>query len=520
VEGGGEPSGQPTLARTAGRAARVCGAGGRVRGEAEAKVPFTRPFFLFCFLPATLLLYTAAPRRLKNATLTVLSLVFYAAGEWRFLGWLVASVAVNYWIGRGLEATRGRPWSRRLLIIGVTSDLSLLLVFKYYGFAMENVNAARGWFGAAPVHYTHLLLPLGISFFTFHKISYKVDVYRGLAEARKAPLDLALYILVFPQLIAGPIVRYREIAHEVVSRAMTRADFAAGARRFVLGLGKKMIVANTMATCADGVFAVPTDQLTTGLAWLGVVSYALQIYFDFSGYSDMAIGMARLFGFHFPENFNYPYLSGSITEFWRRWHMSLSRWFRDYVYIPLGGNRRSPARTYLNLVIVFFLCGLWHGASWTFVTWGMLHGALLVVERLGWLRTLARLPRPVRHGYALLMVLVGWAFFRADTVGQALGMVGAMAGFARGDGLMQNARVYVNAEVVLAFAVGAIGSVPALAWGRQAWRWLAARAGVRVAPVFEFAHLGAEMAAVVSIFVYSSMLVAAGSYNPFLYFRF
>jgi len=479
---------------------------------------FTDPVFLFCFLPLVLLLYYLAPRRARNFVLALASLIFYAAGEWRFLAWLLASVAVNYVIGRAIAATRGRPAARRWLALGLASDLALLLAFKYFNFAMANVNTLRGWFGAPPLQFTALLLPLGISFFTFHKITYKVDVYRGVAEAKRQPLDLALYILLFPQLIAGPIVRYHEIAAELVRRVYRREDFAAGVRRFVQGFARKMIVANPAGYCADRVFALPAAQLTSGLAWLGLLCYTVQIYFDFAGYSDMAIGLARMFGFHFPENFNYPYISGSITEFWRRWHMSLSRFFRDYLYIPLGGNRRGPARTYLNLTLVFFLCGFWHGASWNFALWGMMHGALLVTERVGLRRALERAPRLFRHAYTLLFVSLAWVFFRADTLPHALTYVQALFGLGHTAAAADSARYYLNRELLLALTIGVLGSMPLLPWLRRAWERRASAANSR--PVVSFSLGLAEVAAFVLVLFYSGMLSVVGTYNPFIYFRF
>jgi alginate O-acetyltransferase complex protein AlgI len=368
-----------------------------------------------------------------------------------------------------------------------------------------------------------LILPLGISFFTFHKISYHVDVYRGVAEVRRKPMDLALYILFFPQLIAGPIVRYFEIANELARRTTRREDFAEGIRRFIFGLGKKMIVANTAAYSADQVFNVPATDLTTGIAWLGVICYTIQIYFDFSGYSDMAIGLARMFGFHFPENFNYPYIAQSITEFWRRWHMSLSRWFRDYVYIPMGGNRCSPARVYFNLVAVFFLCGLWHGAQWTFVLWGLYHGALLVIERLGFGKILNALPRVFRHIYTLLAIMIGWTLFRAPGLGMARCFLKAMAGFSQGDGAVFNAHLFLNNELVLILAVALIGATPI----RNALTQYLDRQMIPVLPGHRVRLAALRMATVTSsviwqmaVLFYSVVLMAAQTYSPFIYFRF
>jgi len=470
---------------------------------------FSEPFFLFLFLPIVLAAYYAARPRARNVVLSVASLAFYSLGESHFLGWLVASVALNYWIGREIQKSRGTPAARRWLAFGVVSDLALLVVFKYAGFLVTSFDALLGALGLPVAPVPRLLLPLGISFFTCHKSSYKVDVWRGDAEAKKSPLDLALYILLFPQLIAGPIVRFNEIADELAERATTLRLFAVGVRRFVVGLGKKMIVANTAAYCADRVFNVPDGELTASVAWLGIVCYAVQIYFDFSGYSDMAIGLAAMFGFHFPENFDHPYASSSITEFWRRWHMSLSRWFRDYVYVPLGGNRLGPVRTYLNLATVFFLCGLWHGASWNFVVWGVFHGALLVIERVARGGTFDVLPRPARHVATLALVLVGWVFFRADTLPHAGAYLAAMAGLGPAASGAYFPGMYLDRELILVLAVGAVASAQV----RGAVAAAARRAGGG------FAFVAGDVA-LDGVFAYSVMLVAAGTYNPFIYFRF
>src|SRR5215470_11126363 len=320
-------------------------------------MPFTEPAFLFYFLPATLAAYFLAGARLRNLLLTLASFLFYAVGEWEFLGWLLASTAATYLVARGIDVWRGRPAARWLLIAGLAIDLALLGWFKYAGFGGRTLVAL----GLAGLSVPSVALPLGISFFTFHKISYKVDVFRGTAEVRKDPLDLLLYILFFPQLIAGPIIRYHDIASELIRRKVLVSDFATGIRRFAIGLAKKMLVANTVGAVADQVFGLKGTHLGTLAAWIGLACYTIQIYFDFSGYSDMAIGLARMFGFHFLENFDHPYTARSITEFWRRWHISLSRWFRDYLYLPLGGNRRGTWLTYRNLGVVFLFCGLWHG---------------------------------------------------------------------------------------------------------------------------------------------------------------
>jgi len=469
-------------------------------------MPFTEPAFLFYFLPATLAAYHLAPARLRNLLLTLASLLFYAVGEWAFVGWLLGSTAATYLVARGIDAWRGRPAARWLLIAGLAIDLALLGWFKYAGFGARTLS----WLGVPGLTLPDIALPLGISFFTFHKMSYKVDVFRGTAEVRKDPLDLLLYILFFPQLIAGPIVRYHDISGELLTRRMSTGDFADGVRRFAVGLAKKMLVANTVAVVADHMFALGPERLDAAAAWLGLLCYTIQIYFDFSGYSDMAIGLARMFGFHFLENFDYPYISRSITEFWRRWHISLSRWFRDYLYLPLGGNRGPRWRTYLNLSVVFLLCGLWHGASWTFVLWGAFHGALLIAERAGWARVLARMPVAVQHLQTMVWVVLGWTLFRAPTLPAAAAYLRALAGLGAPSDLLQLAST-VTPGVVLALTAGLIGSTPFLHQLREhrARRGLGGSEGGWL-----------RDAAVLGLLFLSILQVASGTYNPFIYFRF
>jgi alginate O-acetyltransferase complex protein AlgI len=379
------------------------------------------------------------------------------------------------------------------------------------------VNTALTLAGAQPFALPGILLPIGISFFTFHAISYVVDVYRQDAAAQKGPIKAALYLLVFPQLVAGPIVRYRQIAEQLSSRATTLDDFGYGVRRFIVGLSKKMLIANTLAGPADQIFAMPGAELTMLHAWTGVVCYTLQIYFDFSGYSDMAIGLGRMFGFRFPENFNYPYTATSIQDFWRRWHMSLSAWFRDYVYIPLGGNRTSTGRMYFNLVLVFFLCGLWHGASWTFVVWGLYHGVFLVAERVGLADRVSVLPAPVRHAYAVLIVMVGWVFFRADTLAGAVAMLAAMAGAGGAAPAVYAPAWFWTTDVLLAVVAGAVGSAPVI---QALARRLASPAESGGALTLRWQGSTAALLALTTLLAASVMLSAARSYNPFIYFRF
>jgi alginate O-acetyltransferase complex protein AlgI len=489
-------------------------------------VLFTEPTFLFLFLPVLLGLYFAptiargfkrsalAHGEYGNWLLLVASVVFYAKGGGAFTWLMLAMIAFNYWMAIAVSAAG--PRAKLLVGIAVAVDLTVLGIFKYANFFAGNVNTLFLALHVRPVVTPSILLPIGISFFTFHAVSYVVDVYRHDATAQKSPVHAALYLLLFPQLIAGPIIRYRDIADQLARRIVTLDDFAYGVRRFVIGLAKKVLIANVVAGPADKIFGMPAAELSPAHAWLGIVCYTLQIYFDFSGYSDMAIGLGRVFGFRFPENFRWPYIADSVQEFWRRWHISLSTWFRDYLYVPLGGNRVSPARMYRNLVTVFFLCGLWHGASWNFVIWGLYHGTFLVVERVAGLRNRRRTVGPgdlfdvaalLRHAYLLLVVMVGWVFFRADTLPGALAFLKAMAGTPAAAPTPFTVQWYLTPELWLALGAGAIGSTP----------WVSAVVRGRE----ESWTIGlATTAAVALLLVASVMQVAARSYNPFIYFRF
>jgi alginate O-acetyltransferase complex protein AlgI len=454
------------------------------------------------------------PKGWRNGVLLVASLAFYAWGEAPYLVLVIGSVLFNYTIGGAIGRAQDPRVRRRWLAAGVAGNLAVLAVFKYANFAVGNVNALAPILAITPLAVASIPLPLGISFFTFHAISYVVDVYKRNADAERNLPRFALYILLFPQLIAGPIIRWRDIASQLPEREQRIADFSYGVRRFVLGLGKKVLIANTLGRTADQIFSLPAAELTTPLAWLGLVCYTLQIYFDFSGYSDMAIGLMRMFGFRILENFNYPYIARSIREFWRRWHISLSNWFRDYLYIPLGGNQRGERRAYANLVIVFLLCGLWHGASWPFVLWGAWHGAFLVAERAGLDRLLRRIG-PLSHVYALLAAMGGWVLFRCETLAQAVSYYAALAGFAAGDALRRPLDEYLNLLVIATLLVGVVFATP-LARRIGAWRdRVGARAGAAGTVV-----LAADIAWTGVVFVLSTAFLAAGTYNPFIYFRF
>jgi len=463
---------------------------------------------LFAFLPVGLAFYHLTPRRMRNAALLALSLIFYAWGERQWMIVMLASIAFN-WLGAlAVDRRREQPDARWVLAAVITVNLAALGYFKYANFAIESLSALFEAAGMAKLEPLDQHLPLGISFFTFHAISYVVDVYRQQSRALRNPLDTALYFALFPQLIAGPIIRYHYIEGQLRERAAHLVDVARGIERFVTGLAKKVLIANVAARCADGIFNLDPQYLGFGTAWVGVLAYAVQIYFDFSGYSDMAIGLGGMFGFKFPENFDYPYASRSVTEFWRRWHMSLSSWFRDYVYIPLGGNRVSAGRTYVNLVAVFLLCGLWHGASWNFVIWGALHGLFLVLERAGLGRRLELLPRALQHGYTLLVVCIGWVFFRAPDLHTAGNVLWAMTGAAGASRPSHPVFLFVTPAVQVAAVAAALFATPLVP---RLLTSSGTRATLRT-------WLGVPVTAL--LLVLCASYLATTTYNPFIYFRF
>jgi alginate O-acetyltransferase complex protein AlgI len=471
---------------------------------------FSSVAFLFAFLPIVLLLYHLAPRPLRNTVLLAASLFFYTWGAGPFVFALVASIAVNYVLGVRIERAvdagdrRGARWA---LAIGVALDVALLGYFKYANFAVASWDGLLELVGLPTLPAANVLLPIGISFFTFHSLSYLIDIYRGVARHLVAPVDFALYIAFFPQLIAGPIVRFHEIRDQLERRRETGAAFATGVYRFSLGLGKKVLIADTVAPIADSIFDTTPGQLSTGVAVLGVVAYAVQLYFDFSGYSDMALGLALMFGIKLPENFARPYASRSITEFWRRWHMSLSRWFRDYLYIPLGGNRGSSVATYRNLIVVFLITGLWHGANWTFVLWGAYHGGLLLIERLTGHGRDAR-PGPAWQVVTVGLVLVGWILFRSPSVGYA-----AQYGLALlRPGLAVPAEIRLAADplAVIALVVGAASALIPASWVT----------GVRIEDPRPLVHRLVRLGMVGLVLPAAIVFVLSSSFSPFLYFQF
>ena len=462
--------------------------------------------FIFIFLPAALLLYYLAPGRLKNSILLLVSLTFYSWGEPVYIFLMLLSILLNYFSGLYLEGLleKRRREAKRNLAVSVGMNLLLLGFFKYTGFLLYNVN---GIFHTA-LTIRSLALPLGISFYSFQAISYLIDVYRGEAEAQRNLLDFALYITMFPQLIAGPIVRYTDIEKQLRHRNISLIRFGEGTRYFITGLGKKVILANRMGQIFETIHQdyLNGQTLSVSVLWLGAIAYTMQIYFDFSGYSDMAIGLGKMFGFDFRENFHYPYLSESITDFWRRWHISLGAWFREYVYIPLGGNRKGIRRQILNLFIVWFLTGLWHGAEWNFVVWGLYYGVLLILEKFFLQKYLNKVPALIRHVYVMVLVIIGWVFFFSEHLRQALGYIGRMFG-------MHHAKIFETRTLFVlnnyrGLWVLAVISCTGIVSGflkkrgyRHSLKW--------------FTDLG-----YIVLFLVSISYLIANSYNPFIYFRF
>ncbi len=462
--------------------------------------------FLFVFLPVLLALYFLCPARARggrNAILLVFSLLFYALCGLKFLPVMVVSIVINYVCGLLAPPREDGSRRRAVITIAVVLNLALLGWFKYAGFLADNL-ARLGWETGIPA----VVLPIGISFFTFQGMSYVLDVARGTVPREKNPFRVAVYISLFPQLVAGPIVRYSTIRSEITDRRETLQDFAQGGIRFLYGLAKKMLLANCLGELADAVFGMGTSTMPLCTAWLGALAYTGQIYFDFSGYSDMAIGLGRLFGFHFNENFNNPYICKSITDFWRRWHMSLSSWFRDYVYIPLGGNRCSVGRHIFNLLVVWALTGFWHGAAWNFLAWGLFYGVLLIAEKYLWGKGLNRCPGALCHVYAMVVVIVAWVLFRADTIGAAGSLIGVMFGstgvFADGQ------TMYFLHQYGWVLLAGVIFSLPVRTWLHNHLE--RCRYG-------KLASWGSLVLAVV-LFGLSLLQLVSSTFNPFIYFRF
>ncbi len=468
---------------------------------------FSSITFLFIFLPLTLLLYYLVPFRMKNYVMLAASLIFYAWGEPVYIILMILSIILNYFCGQDIYEKRDNARAMKMsLMFGVVMNLLILGFFKYYGLLMDTVNAIL----PIDIPYRVLALPIGISFYTFQAMSYLIDVYRKEVKPQENILYFALYISMFPQLIAGPIVRYIDIEEQLKERSINPNKFGEGAMYFIRGLAKKVVLANTFGAVYEQVAAMQMGSFSTLTAWVGAIAYAFQIYFDFGGYSDMAIGLGKMFGFEFLPNFNYPYIAKSITDFWRRWHISLSTWFREYVYIPLGGNRCTPSRHILNLLIVWMLTGLWHGAQWNFMFWGLYYGVILILEKYLWGNKIEKLPSAVQHIYAFVLVLFGWVFFFSPTLGYAGQYLKVMFGIGA-NGIFDKQGFFMIFTNWLLIVIAVLASAPR---------------GYKLLKKITGCWQSEEVRAIVTCAVYIAMFLlciaflVTETYNPFLYFRF
>ena len=454
--------------------------------------------FLFYFLPAVLIAYFLVPRVLKNTVLLISSLIFYAWGEPKLVALMIFTILVFYGCGLAMGYCKNRTWQKVWLIVSIVISVGLLAIFKYADFFVDSFNAMTG----LSIPLLKLALPVGISFYTFQCLSYTIDVYRGNVAVQKNPISFGAYVVLFPQLIAGPIVRYSHVAQELDQRKHSWEDVALGLRRFLVGLGKKVLLADNFALLMK-LFRQSGEQSVL-FYWMYAIAFALNIYFDFSGYSDMAIGLGRIFGFHFPDNFNFPYISKSVAEFWRRWHMTLGGWFRDYIYIPLGGNRVKPMRWVFNTLVVWMLTGLWHGAAWNFVLWGLMYAALLLIEK--WVPALQKLPSVLRHFYVMLAVVLGFVLFNAESLQQCGSDIACLFGFGGLPAVTGETLYYLRSYGVL-FVVGIIGCTPLVK---------------NLALKLEKTKVGAVLEPVMCILLLllCTAYLVDGSFSPFLYFRF
>lgn len=465
---------------------------------------FSSMTFVFVFLPIVLLLYLVAKKELHNPILLIASIIFYAWGEPKYLAIMLLTILIN-WLG-AIAVDKFKTHQKLTLSLTIIANLAFLIYFKYFNFLIENCNNIFN----AHIEPLNIIMPIGISFYTFQALSYVVDVYRGECKVQKDIYKLALYICLFPQLIAGPIVKYHDVAEQIDSREVNFGKVDLGVKRFIIGLSKKVLIANTMGAIADKIFIQSPDTFSPLIAWMGAVSYSFQLYFDFSGYSDMAIGLGLIFGFHFLENFNYPYISKSITEFWRRWHISLSTWFKEYVYIPLGGNRRGKLKTLRNLGIVFLLTGIWHGAAWNFVVWGLWHGFFIIIEKIinikefeqkytqKWVHTL-------QHIYCIMAFVIGWVMFRADTLTYAWEYIKNMFGLLKIQNITYGIGYYIDTFEIIIFITALLCSIPIF--------------NKMLDVKNKFGRVCINIWLLV-MFILSTAAIASSTYNPFIYFRF
>lgn len=480
---------------------------------------FSSLIFLFLFLPITLLGYYLCTKAHKNYWLLITSFIFFSWGGVNFTFILIGSIIINYVFGLFIEKYAGHQKAYWWLVVGVSCNLLILGVFKYANFFTHNLNSFLHRLSLPAITETNIILPIGISFYTFHSLSYLVDIYRGKTNAQKNIFHLGLYINMFSQLIAGPIIRYNNIWQQLTQRTHSFEKFSSGVERFLVGLGKKILLANTFAKVADSVFNTDTANIGAINAWLGLICYTLQIYCDFSGYSDMAIGLGRMFGFTFMENFNYPYLAQSVKEFWRRWHISLSTFFKDYVYIPLGGNRVGKGRQYINLIAVFFLTGLWHGAHWNFLAWGLFHGFFLLLERIFLEKFLARTWKPLANLYTLLVVMFAWVLFRSAYLSAAFNYWRAMFDFNLTLEKMNLFLSFMNRELYLALAFAVLGSFGFFSLLHRHLQTLLTKNQLYSGFLTVTYHIFSAMF-YGGIFALCWLYLISGTYNPFIYYQF
>lgn len=464
---------------------------------------FSSTIFVFFFLPLVLLFYFLAPKKIKNYVLLLFSIIFYLFGGPKFLLVLISVVLIDYIGAILIDKTKKK---KQFLALTIFLNIAVLFYFKYTGFFLENVNSLFN----IKIDIPDIILPIGISFYTFQAMSYVIDIYRKKVKLQKNFLTLLLYVSLFPQLVAGPIVRYETIENQLKTRKTTLEDLEYGIRRFILGLAKKVIIANQMGALADTIFQ--SNDLTTPVAWIGAIAYMFQIYFDFSAYSDMAIGIGRMFGFKFLENFNFPYISKSITEFWKRWHISLSTWFKDYVYIPLGGNRKGIKRQILNLLIVWSLTGFWHGAEWNFILWGLYYFIFLILEKFILNKVLNKVPNIINHIYALFIILIGWVIFRCDTLSTMKEMFTALFSFNITQMSLNESLVYLESYYIY-FILAIIFSAPVYYKIVEKIKTLKKGKLKTFLTIMHYLFL-------IGLFIITIMFLAHSSYNPFIYFRF
>jgi alginate O-acetyltransferase complex protein AlgI len=471
---------------------------------------FSTPLFLFYFLPVFLVFYYFSNHKIQNVLLLVFSIFFYTWGAPKFILIVLSSLLIDFYIIKKMNNYEGKK-RRWFLIASIILNTGFLLYFKYANFFVENVNNIMNWFGFEAVSWTKVLLPIGISFFTFQKMSYTIDVYRKNGNPLKTVFDYALYILMFPQLIAGPIVRYKEVESQLYDRSQNNGfdNRLVGFIRFTIGLSKKVLIANVLAEQADAIFAVSPDYFSTGTAWIGLLAYTFQIYFDFSGYSDMALGIGKMIGYEFPENFNFPYISQSISEFWRRWHITLGNWMKDYLYIPLGGNRVKISRIYLNLIIVFTISGFWHGAAWTFIAWGAYHGIFLIADRIFLLKILRKIGKIPATLITFFFAIMGWVLFRSESISYAFSFYRKLFSF---DNRIDE--FYFDSRFTFILSIAALFSLMGIIKKVELFQYDLYNKNIKLTP------LVVSVIGAVVLYIVCGGSLMAGGFNPFIYFRF